>query len=418
MGSLDFPRISWMVLLIIFTASCGESYRNSDIGKAGGKVAAQVGGADTTAIPTIRIETIGPIPWDRKVPAIITYADCGRTWTDTADAKYRGGMSSKYDKPSYTIELAGNYRPANLPADDDWILNANYIDKSFMRHKISYDLFQQMGSYDIAPQSGYVELWQDENYFGLYVVMEKINAGMLGLDKSDHEAMVFKDPPLFYRERTSAMRDTANYFGQRYPKMEKRDQTTKIEALQRFLFESSDAAFLENVGKWIDLRNVMDWHLFVLFANNGDGIMKNFYLYKRRSSEPFRIAVWDCDHTFGRDGDNEMNMLERVVDGRRSILLQRLMDTPRSDYPNALRLRWMELRDSGVFSLEQFEEMVAENRATIAGALARNFERWPVNAKWYYDDNTFEDEIELMIRFVELRLDQLDARFSEAPKVN
>lgn len=70
-------------------------------------------------------------------------------------------MSGKYCKHSYTIELTGNFRPANLPADDDWTLNASYIDKIFMRHKLSYGLFRQMGRYDIAPQSGNVEVWQD-----------------------------------------------------------------------------------------------------------------------------------------------------------------------------------------------------------------------------------------------------------------
>ena len=417
MLSSGFRRFSAVIVAMIFFASCGEPSRDQNFTERRGSMV-EAGGTDSTAIPTIRIRTIGPIPWDRKVPAIINYSDCGRTWTDTAGAKYRGGMSSKYDKPSYTLELSGKYRPANLPADDDWILNGSYIDKSFMRHKLSYDLFRQMGPYDTAPQCGYVEVWQDDDYFGIYVLMEKINAGMLGVDKSDPGAMVFKEPPIFYRERTTAVRDSTNYFGQRFPKLGDRDQTAKIEAFHRFLFESADAEFVENIGSWIDLRNVMDWHLLLLFTNNGDGIMKNFYLYKRRSGEPFRIAIWDCDHTFGRDGDNEMNMLERVVDGRRSILLRRLMDTPGSDYTNALSSRWMELRRSGVFSLEGFEEMVAVNRATLATTLDRNFERWPVDGQWYYDSGTFEEEIELMVRFVALRLDQLDARFSKVPKMN
>lgn len=58
------------------------------------------------------------------------------------------------------------------------------------------------------------------------------------------------------------------------------------------------------------------------------------------------------------------------------------MNTPCSDYPNALRSRWMELRRTGVFFWGGFEEMVAVNRATIAATSDRNFERWPVDGQW------------------------------------
>ncbi len=48
----------------------------------------------------------------------------------------------------------------------------------------------------------------------------------------------------------------------------------------------------------------------LLLSNNGDGVMKNFLLYKIDSNTPFRIALWDYDHSFGRDGDNELNLME------------------------------------------------------------------------------------------------------------
>ena len=60
--------------------------------------------------------------------------------------KCRGGISSKYNKHSFSLELEKKYSLAKLPIDDDWIINANYIDKTFMRHKICYDIFKEMNS--------------------------------------------------------------------------------------------------------------------------------------------------------------------------------------------------------------------------------------------------------------------------------
>lgn len=66
-----------------------------------------------------------------------------------------------------------------------------------MRHKISYDLFRAMSWRDTAPRCAYVNLQLDSAYVGLYVLMEKVNAGFLELEKEDTTAVHFKDPPLF-----------------------------------------------------------------------------------------------------------------------------------------------------------------------------------------------------------------------------
>ena len=53
------------------------------------------------------------------------------------------------------------------------------------------------------------------------------------------------------------------------------------------------------------MENLIDWHILLLFTNNGDGLMKNYYFYKMDSETPFRFAIWDYDHTFGRDESAE-----------------------------------------------------------------------------------------------------------------
>ncbi|MEO0735011.1 MAG: DUF2911 domain-containing protein, partial [Bacteroidota bacterium] len=59
-----------------------------------------------------------------------------------AHLKRRGGMSFVYDKHSYTLHLDRKIPLDFLPLDRDWVLNASYIDKTFVRHKVSYDLFR------------------------------------------------------------------------------------------------------------------------------------------------------------------------------------------------------------------------------------------------------------------------------------
>ena len=364
-------------------------------------------------LPSIKIEKEGDFSWTKKEVCNIIYENQKEKVEIGAKIKCRGGMSGKYYKRSYSIELDNKLKIGNMEADDDWILNANYIDKTFMRHKISYDLFKQMSNEHVAANSSYVNVYVNEEYQGLYLIMEEINASMIGLDKSDSMAMLFKDPPIFYKEKLPYYHETIDYYEQKYPKLEKKDRTKYIEGFANFLFQSSDSDFAANITSWIDLESVVDWHLLLLLTNNGDGIMKNFYLYKVNSKTPFRIAIWDYDHSFGRDGDNEINLGKQELKWRHSVLLNRLCQIEATNYIPKLKERWQILRSSNVFTIENIEDHIYKNNALIKHAVVDNFTKWPADDKWYFDDNNYEDEIKLMSEFINKRITILDQYIGE-----
>ncbi len=365
-------------------------------------------------IPTINIVKQGEISWTDKERCMITYTENGKSINIPATIKKRGGSSSKFYKNSFTIKLNKKFGLCNIAHENDWIFNANYIDKTFMRHKLSYDLYRQMKPENTAPRCGYAFVEHNRDSLGLYVVMEKVNSGMIGVDKTDTMSMVFKEPKIFFENRLPIgnIRDTTNYYDQRYPDISVSNKTWFIEEFKNFLFYSSDSDFLEEIDKRIDIANVIDWHLLLLFSNNSDGIMKNFFLYKNNSVSPLRIAIWDYDHSFGRDGDNEMNMMEHELDCNRSILLKRLMHIPGSEYPDKLKERWWALRNNNIFTYQNIEELVAQNNSIIEEAVKKNAEIWPVDDKWYFDSNNYHDELKIILEFAQLRINQLDSYFS------
>lgn len=363
-------------------------------------------------LPSINILKEGSISWEEKEACRIVYSDAHGVSEYSAGIKFRGGVSSKYYKHSYSLELDQKHSLGNLPADDDWIINAGYIDKTFMRHKISYDLFREMHTKNVAAKSAYVNVKLNDDYRGLYLLMEEVNASMVGLDKSDSMAVLFKDPPIFRKERLSYVKDPSNYYQQKFPKINDADKTWYIEAFKDFLYHSSDAEFAKDVSSWVDIKNVIDWQIILLFSNNGDGVLKNFYLYKIDDGTPFRIAIWDYDHSFGRDGDNEKNMMENALDCNRAILLERLSKIEETGYMTKMKDRWFELRDQDIISLRNFEKHISRNDRIIGPELDRNFELWPIDDDWYYDNNNYHQELELMLEFVALRIGQLDKYFN------
>lgn len=353
-------------------------------------------------VTTIYLYPKERLGWEKKVPC--TFVFCGKNCSQkiTGGVKFRGGLSSKYDKHSFSVKLKESFPVAGLRKSKKWIVNANYIDKTFMRHKISFDLFREMDERNKSPTCSYVNVYKNDEYYGLFVLMERMDKNRLALDKNDSKAMIFKDVPVFTKDTVGLMK----YEYQKYPKSSK---WKYINEFRDFLINASEEQFRNEISSWIDIENIVDWQLLLHFTNNGDGILKNFYLYKKGKNHPFRIAIWDYDHSFGRDGDNELNMLERRIGLRRSLLFDRLMDE--SYYREKLKRRWKELRDEDVFSVSNFKQKINQNHVIISSHITKNFERWPVDDKWYYDNNTYEMEIDTMIKFVALNLDSLDSFF-------
>ena len=109
-------------------------------------------------IPSINILPVENIDWKIKKKCNIVYSNNNSVDTLSGKIKFRGGMSSRYAKHSYTLELDSSFCFNKLDCDDDFIINASYIDKTFMRHKISYDLFREMNADNKAVECTYINV--------------------------------------------------------------------------------------------------------------------------------------------------------------------------------------------------------------------------------------------------------------------
>jgi hypothetical protein len=363
-------------------------------------------------LPFLHIITENEIGWDKKEGCMVDYISGKDSLRFIGKIHCRGGNSSRYGKHSFALKSDVGISIAGLPKEKEWVLNASFIDKTFMRHKINYDLFMEMNPQNIAPATRYVNVKINNEYYGFYLLKERLSAGSLGLKKKDSLAMIFKEPPVFHHIKPTAVQDSLNYYQQKFPKKIKSDKSYYLEQFRNFLTESSDEKFSSEINQWIELKNIIDWHLLLLFSNNDDGVVKNFYLYKTDSKTPFRVAIWDYDHSFGRDGDNELNLMERNVRLDESILFSRLMESS-SHYKKQLKDRWFGLRENDVFTLKNINRHIQRNNLIVEKELLKNHQRWQHEDFWYADQNDYKKEIKLIQDFVKMRIKHLDEYFKE-----
>lgn len=392
-----------------------------------------------SGISIISIEVdISEINTEKKVPCAISYSNSeGERVFDKMQAgiMYKGNQSLAFEKKSFSIELSEKVKIEEMDADDDWKLNASYIDKTFLRNKVSYDLYRLFSENNIAPTVSWAEVFLNKAYHGLYIVTDRMDAKRLGLDNKDTNAVLFKAAPLsqlpsaldsvqrgyadyvMTAERWSSWSEEGRkafaediYFNQRYPEFTKKNKHLVIYELTAFLHNTSTEEFTDKRGgvdSVFDIENIIDFHLLLLITNNGDGVVNNNYLYRQNSNTPYRICPYDFDHSFGRDGDGEPNP-DNFIDFKRNKLISRLIETNAFNYKERLKEKYFRLKNENVLTVENITAMIDEHAARIKPFALKDEKKWKPEDHKYFQNTDYDKEIELMKVWVKQHLPKVE----------
>ncbi|GAB5416918.1 MAG: spore coat protein CotH [Crocinitomicaceae bacterium] len=360
-------------------------------------------------------------------------------WEQKGRIRIRGNRSAEFDKHSYSIKLNEAFALLDLPENKKWKLNAEYIDKTLMRNKLSYDLFRQFSDGNIAPEIQYCVVYINNDYNGIYALTESVDDNTLGLKKSNG-AVLFKEPPVShppgeheerfenfrgYIERSIRYKDYSIkakykmldecYFNQRFPDIQEEDYTDEIYQITEFIFNSSDATFSKeaNFNRYFDLDNLIDWHLLILVTANGDGTYKNFYMSKEDRNAPYLFTPWDYDHSFGRDGDGEPSKVSIIPVEKNMALLHRLMETNAFGYRQKLFQKFLDLKKKGVLTDSHIHKMIDANVMVLKSEAEANEKRWPPDKIDYFKNASFSTEIQKMKNWVTNHLPELEMYLKE-----
>ena len=357
--------------------------------------------------------------------------------------KYRGNSSAHYDKKCFSINFKTKMCFGNENCQKKWKLNAEYIDKTLMRNKLSYDLFNLFSQTNIAPKIHYVTIDINDKYHGIYALTEKVSNRLLSFKKNDTNTVLFKEAPISYppeehdkrhldfleylkwaeyykKFSEKAMKKASNevYFNQRYPNLNTSNKKYLIYELTEFIFNSSNDDFCNEdiFNKYFDINNLIDWHLLLLVSNNQDGLIKNFYLYKQSKDTPFKICPWDFDHSFGRDGDGELNQ-ESFININQVKLLNRLVKTNAFGYREKLLQKFLILKNKNILTKKNINKMIDRNISLLSSEIEKNETRWPLEKINHFSTSSFSSEINLLKNWVSKRLKKVEKHIINMQKI-
>jgi spore coat protein H len=369
-------------------------------------------------LPVVFLESKEQIVSERKVPCGVRMvlpkgSEPGNTGTLTGVVRFHGASSQQYPKKSFGITLDAPVRWLGMRESVSWVLNAAFVDRSLMRHKLSYDLFRALSATNaprFASASRFIEVNLNGKYHGAYLLMERVDRAMFGLRRYDsnalHHACIYK-----------AVDHAANFdrpghagYEQREPDPLTGEYWGPLDRFNRFVSSANKVEFFDpnqGIAARLDLDNTIDFHLLVLLTSNMDGFDKNLLLARDAplTNAPlprFFFAPWDYDATFGRNWE-----ASRV--GTSEWLSNHLFDRLLSDpaYRKKFAARWKQLR-AREFSVESIHRMIDENARTLGDAAKRNVLRWRTLEGPYPDRLTFEQDLSQMKDWVSARVKWLD----------
>jgi hypothetical protein len=365
-----------------------------------------------------------------------------------------GQSSQMFPKKSYGIELwtkTGADTSASLmgmPADEDWILVANYSDKSMLRNAITYQLGRKMGSWQ--PRFKYCEVYMNGSYHGVYMLIEKIKRGADRVDinklKPDEISgdnltggYILKVDKLaglaaneyFYSHPSITYPNTSDYaFTYVIPKFDEivTEQKSYIQyyllTLQNTLNGASFKDPVNGYGKYMDINSFIDFQIINELANNVDGYRYSTFFYKEKDSDGGKLfagPIWDFDLCYGNlnyDANclatNQWLYTRYGTSGNWCMhWWARLMEDP--EYRQIFSARWKTLR-AGPFSNDSIIADLDANIKNMGEAVSRNFVRWPILGQYvwpnYFVGTTYLEEVIYLKTWFTNRLSWLDDNVS------
>ena len=381
---------------------------------------------DDYRIPVVRITTEGGKGIESKtdwVKADFRFEDPSGFYTDTlvTDVKGRirgrGNTTWGMPKKPYRIKLDEKHAVFGPWGNKDWILLANYSDKTLLRNIMAMEVSRVCGM-PWTPRMLSVDVYLNDEYIGVYafsdhkeVAGRRVDiqvAGPTDLDGGYYleieEAM---DEPVCFK----TVWDTPVMF---------HDPEEPTAAQQKYVkdwFDGFERALEHVQGEhdysyrsYIDIPSFINYYIIQEVAKNPDGnVRKSTYLTKEKGKPLVMYHVWDFDITLG---NCDYTNFEKP-DGWQMRYVKwynQLFFDP--SFKEDVVARWNELYPE----LKKVPDFIDRQLALMAGAEERNFDRWPILGVkvWpnYYAFPTYAEEYAFLKRFYTERLEWLNGKIN------
>ena len=294
----------------------------------------------------------------------------------------RGNTSWTMPKKSYKIEFVQKQAILDMPANRDWALIANYVDKSMLKNFLMFKLSATLGLY-YTPRSAFVELYINGTYNGVYLLTEtiKVDENRVNIPKEGESYLAELD---FKHKDDEPFVTTSLEMPIRIHSPKNADDSVlaafskKINNFESYLInrQPGDSVGLE---KWLAVDDYIKHFWIQEFSRNSDAAFFSSIYFMWREKEPIRMGpVWDFDLAFGGHMNDTMNTPEGWL--ARDLLWNHFLFKD-STFTSRLNNYWVQNRQVFLAVLDSIDVY----SKALADAADNNYRKWDVLSSTYSD---------------------------------
>ncbi len=329
--------------------------------------------------------------------------------------RIRGQSSALiYAKKQYKIHLENadgtnnNVSLVGLPAENDWIINGTYGDKTVMHNYLAYALEEQM-SFEWAPRCRFCEVYitsdkdnmKANDYLGLFVLIESVKADKerVNVTQGDKKTPADQIGYIFAKDKgvdhQNAIRTSNDTYVLEYPSpdnvssQQKTYLRDKIQIFEDALFGANFTDPDKGYRAYMDVDTYIDAVLLTELMKNVDGVRLSTYFsldvggkIKCGPAWDFDISCGTCDYGLNCEKPMYFICLDpsyRYADLREGNTtayrwLDRMMEDPW--FRSRLVERYRAYRET-VFAEENIQSIIDEAYKVAFASATRNGNRWP-----------------------------------------
>lgn len=283
-----------------------------------------------TGLPIVVVNTIsGANPTTEKEKnvgtMVVLYSDGllfdSKNYSGEFSIKVRGNATAYYPKHPYKLKLSKDMKINLLDItstdnfDRDWVLLANYCDKTLLRNQIgfyTYSLFNTIEGNEqlYVPHSCFVDLILNGDYLGTYTLADSVKEGKNRLNVNEKNkqtagiGFVAEYDPNYYVNEPKWFKSAVKAYPYtfKFPDTDDDNFDTYMSSFEDYINSFETALYDDNSDDWknyIDIESFARWFLTHNILANKD---TNYFLSKEASDDSSKLVMgpaWDFEWSMG-----------------------------------------------------------------------------------------------------------------------
>ena len=393
-----------------------------------------------TGLPIVQIWTAGLAPvLDREnyLDACMRITDGTRQhygtglYHGTLKIRGRGNTTWNMPKKGYRLKLTAAQPLLDMPAHKDWVLLANFADKTLMRNNLAFELSRRVGM-AWTPRMRYAEFYLNNEFLGNYQIGEKIEVAPARVNITPITTTDVTPPAVEggyllevdYADRIDPADDffvnnpSGYHFVMQAPSgsdvqpAQKAYIAAYTQALENSIF-AGDFNAQTGVPSRLDIDSLVNYYIVNELLKNKDAAMgSSVYLYKDRGTRLTMGPLWDFDISAGNIDFYPSAM---TPDGwylrNTTAWFDALMQTPA--FKSRVIARWQQLYPS----LRTITGYVDAQANALNRSQRRNFQVWPILGTYVWPNQvvtgSYGGEVAWLRNWLSARIDWMNLHINE-----